>query len=154
MNVVKFRYVVIVNNQDDYTTAPTHASIEITSSVLRRILWHIITWRIASWLNKDLLNYELEFFDVSIDWLDAKCGCIGDCNCGQETPLDMMSTQAVEDYFTESADADYINGTLLSIEGWGAMKLITTREYNPSPFTSETMYFMDLLAPFLPAWMK
>jgi hypothetical protein len=148
MNVLKFRYVVILNNQDDYTTTPTHASIEITSSLLRRILWHIITWRMSAWLDRKLLNYQVEFFDVSIDWLDAQCGCVGDCNCGKKTPLGMMDLQAVEDYFTESADADYIGGTLLSIEGLGLMKLIAFQKYNPSPFTSETMCFKDMLDPW------
>jgi hypothetical protein len=154
MNARKFRYVVVLNNQDDFTTTPAHASIEITSSLLRRIVWHFITWRIASWLNKDLLNYELEFFDVSTDWLDAKCGCTGDCNCGKETPLGMMDSRLVEEWYDESADADYINGTLLAIEGLGLMKLITFQKYNPSPFTSEMMYFKNLLNPFLPAWMQ
>lgn len=149
-NQQKLRYVVILNNQDDFTTTPTHASIEITPAQLWRIIWHFITWRIAAWLNKQLFHYQVEFFDVPIDWLDAKCGCVGDCNCGKETPLSMMNPHEIEEWYKESADADDVSGTLLSIEGWGMLKLITFREYNPSPFTSETMYFKDLLVPFLP----
>jgi hypothetical protein len=89
-----------------------------------------------------------------IDWLDAKCGCVGDSNCGQETPQGMMSAQDVEEWYDESADADYTSGTLLSIERWGAMKMVTFQKYNLSPFTSEAIYFKDLLTPFLPAWMQ
>lgn len=64
------------------------------------------------------------------------------------------SPQSVEEWYEESADADYISDTLLFIEGRGLMRLITAREYNPSPFTSETLYFKNLLIPFPPAWMK
>jgi len=44
---------------------------------------HSLTLRILFWLNKDLLNYELGFFDIRNDWLDEKCGCAGDCAAGK-----------------------------------------------------------------------
>jgi hypothetical protein len=153
-NQQQLRYVVILNNQDDYTTTPTRASVLITLPLLWRILRHILTWRIAAWLNKDLLNYELGFFDVSIDWLDAKCGCVGDCNCGRETPLGILGPQVVEERYEESSESDYIGGTTISIEGLWEMKLITFQKHNPSPYTSEMLYFKDMLTPFLSAWMK
>jgi len=142
---MKNKYIVILDNQDYFTTSPSHANIEVTPAMLWEILWHMICYSIASWMNPRLENYKVSFYTAKIKYLDARCGCTSLCECEAGTELGMMSEETVNAFYEESPEDRYMGGATLVVDKFGILHLNVYREYNPAPYESNPIFFTDLL---------